>query len=111
MSKKSIKSDLAKVDRLSDKMIDYGDIPALDEAFLAQAVQVPWPPTKRQLTIRLDQDVLEWLKSLGKGYQTRINRILRVAMESRRPSPGRGAARGRTSAASTAPKAKKRHAI
>jgi uncharacterized protein (DUF4415 family) len=35
------------------------------------------------LTIRLDADMLDWLKSHGKGYQTRINRILRVVMESR----------------------------
>jgi uncharacterized protein (DUF4415 family) len=41
-----------------------------------------WPPAKRQLTIRLDADVLDWLKGHGKGYQTRINRILRVVMES-----------------------------
>ena len=37
-----------------------------------------WPPAKKQLTIRLDEDVLDWLKRHGKGYQTRINRILRV---------------------------------
>jgi uncharacterized protein (DUF4415 family) len=111
VSKKSIKSDLARVDRLTDKTIDYTDIPALDEAFLSKAVQVPWPPAKRQLTIRLDQDVLDWLKSLGKGYQTRINRILRVAMESRRPSSRRGVARGRSSSATAATKAKKRHAV
>ncbi len=43
---------------------------------------VPWPPAKKQLTIRLDEDVLAWLKRHGKGYQTRINRILRVVMES-----------------------------
>lgn len=39
-------------------------------------------PAKRQLTIHLDADVLDWLKPHGKGYQTRINRILRVVMES-----------------------------
>jgi uncharacterized protein (DUF4415 family) len=38
---------------------------------------------KKQLTIRLDADALDWLKRHGKGYQTRINRILRVVMESR----------------------------
>ena len=42
-------------------------------------------PAKRQLTIRLDADVLDWLKAQGKGYQTRINRILRVVMESQSP--------------------------
>jgi len=40
---------------------------------------------KKQLTIRLDEDVLDWLKRHGKGYQTRINPILRVVMESQPP--------------------------
>ena len=43
-------------------------------------------PGKQQLTIRLDADVLAWLKSHGRGYQTRINRILRSAMESQPPA-------------------------
>jgi uncharacterized protein (DUF4415 family) len=38
-------------------------------------------PAKQQLTIRLDTEVLDWLKATGRGYQTRINRILRAAME------------------------------
>ncbi len=50
----------------------------------------PWPPAKKQLTIRLDEDVLDWLKGHGKGYQTRINRILRVVMESQPPPRARG---------------------
>ncbi len=82
MNKKSIKSDLARIDRLRDSEIDYSDIPALGDEFFKKAT-VPWPPAKRQLTIRLDADVLEWLKATGKGYQTRINHILRTAMESR----------------------------
>jgi len=74
-----IKSDLARIDRMTDDDIDYSDIPPLDDEFFARAKQV-WPPVKQQLTIRLDADVLEWLKSNGRGYQTRINRILRAAM-------------------------------
>ena len=35
---------------------------------------------KRQLTVRIDADVLEWLKSEGQGYQSRLNSILRAAM-------------------------------
>ena len=81
MNKKSIKSDLARIDRLRDADINYSDIPPLDRTFLKKAT-TPWPPAKRQLTIRLDADVLDWLKGQGKGYQTRINRILRVVMES-----------------------------
>ena len=65
---------------MRDADIDYSDIPPLDRTFLKKAT-TPWPPVKRQLTIRLDADVLAWLKSQGKGYQTRINRILRVVME------------------------------
>jgi uncharacterized protein (DUF4415 family) len=81
VNKKSIKSDLARIDRTKDAEIDYSDIPALDKSFLKKAMTA-WPPVKKQLTIRLDADVLEWVKGDGKGYQTRINRILRVVMES-----------------------------
>jgi uncharacterized protein (DUF4415 family) len=65
--------------------IDYSDIPPLDKTFLKKATAT-WPPTKRQLTIRLNADVLDWLKGHGRGYQTRINRILRVVMESQPPA-------------------------
>ena len=88
MSKKSIKSDLARIDRTKDAGIDYSDIPALDKSFLQKAT-VAWPPVKQQLTIRLDADVLAWLKGHGRGYQTRINRILRVVMESQPPRAAR----------------------
>ena len=84
MNKKSIKIDLARIDRMKESDIDYSDIPPLDKAFMKKATTA-WPPTKKQLTIRLDADVLEWLKGHGRGYQTRINRILRVVMESQPP--------------------------
>jgi uncharacterized protein (DUF4415 family) len=84
VSRKSTKSDLTRIDRLKDSEIDYSDIPPLDKSFLKKAT-APWPPVKKQLTIRLDADVLNWLKGHGRGYQTRINRILRVVMESQPP--------------------------
>ena len=68
---------------MSDEDIDYSDIPPLDEKFF---FPVTMPP-KKQLTIRLDPDVLDWVKRHGKGYQTRINRILRMVMESQPPTP------------------------
>jgi uncharacterized protein (DUF4415 family) len=89
VSKKSIKSDLGRIDRMTDAEIDYSDIPPLGKAFFTNA-RAPWPPAKKQLSIRLDADVLDWLKAQGRGYQTRINHILRAAMEgqhSRRPRP------------------------
>jgi uncharacterized protein (DUF4415 family) len=84
VNKKSIKSDLARIDRMRDTDIDYSDLPPLDKTFLKK-VTTAWPPAKKQLTIRLDADVLDWLKGHGRGYQTRINRILRVVMESQPP--------------------------
>ena len=73
---------------MKDAEIDYSDIPPLNKSFFTKATE-SWPPTKQQLTIRLDADVLEWLKARGRGYQTRINRILRAAMESQGVAPGR----------------------
>jgi uncharacterized protein (DUF4415 family) len=92
VSKKSIKSDLARIDRMKDSEIDYSDIPLLDKSFFTKATEA-WPPAKQQLIIRLDADVLNWLKANGRGYQTRINRILRAAMESNPPhrSPSKAA--------------------
>ncbi len=69
---------------MKDSDIDYSDIPPLGDEFFTKAT-VAWPPAKQQLTIRLDADVLNWLKSNGRGYQTRINHILRAAMESQPP--------------------------
>jgi uncharacterized protein (DUF4415 family) len=61
--------------------IDYSDIPPLDEAFWARAVPNPFfKPVKTHASVRIDSDVLAWLKSQGKGYQTRMNAILREAM-------------------------------
>ena len=64
MNKKSIKSDLARIDRMRDADVDYSDIPPLGKTFLKKAT-VAWPPVKKQLTIRLDADVLDWLKGHG----------------------------------------------
>jgi uncharacterized protein (DUF4415 family) len=71
--------------RLASAPIDYSDIPQLREEFFAKATA--GLPVKKQLTIRLDADVLAWLKGHGRGYQTRINRILRFVMESQPPRP------------------------
>ena len=71
---------------------DLEDVPELDlgrmrrgsPRFLKtvrEAVQDSPPVRKQQLTIRLDADVFHWLRGLGKGYQTKLNRILRAAMD------------------------------
>ncbi len=75
-----MKSDLKRIDRMTDEDIDYSDIPEVDASFFATA-RVVVPPGKKQVTIRLDSDVLAWLKEQGRGYQTRINAILRAYYE------------------------------
>jgi hypothetical protein len=47
---------------MTDADIDYSDIPPLGKEFFAK-VTTAWPPVKQQLTIRLDADVLTWLKA------------------------------------------------
>jgi len=87
-SKKSIQSDLARIDALKDADIDYSEIPdlsALGEEFWFNAVVKRVEP-KAQVTIRLDREVLDWFRSQGKGYQSRINAVLRAYKEAQ----GRG---------------------
>ena len=83
MSSRSIKSDLPWVDRLADDEIDCSDSPDLDDSFFGRPL-VDWPPRKESVTIRLDADVLAWLKSQGRGHQTRINRLLRRYIEAQK---------------------------
>jgi len=82
---------------MKDAEIDYSDIPPLGDEFFTKAT-VPWPPGKQQLTIRLDADVVKWLKGSGRGYQTRINRILRMAMENQPSQAAAAPPRKRTKA-------------
>ena len=75
------KAELKALSEMADSKIDYSNIPPLDDAFWKNAVQNPfYKPTKTATTVRVDSDVLAWLKSQGKGYQTKINAILREAM-------------------------------
>jgi len=61
--------------------VDTSDIPLLDDSFWRNAVRNPfYRPRKTQLTVRVDSDVLLWLKQSGRGYQTKLNGILRDAM-------------------------------
>ena len=64
-----------------DSEIDFSDIPPLKDSFWKNAVRNPfYRPIKQQLTVRLDADVVAWLRREGKGYQTRLNQVLRQAM-------------------------------
>ena len=66
MKKKPTRSDLKRLDAMGDANIDYSDIPALNAAFFRDA-RVVVPPGKKQLTVRLDADVLGVAAGPGQG--------------------------------------------
>ncbi len=74
------KTDFNMLKSMSDETIDYSEIPELTDEFFKVS---PNDATigKSQLTIRIDNDLLDWLKEQGRGYQTRINKILRTYMQ------------------------------
>jgi len=87
VSEKRIKHSLQRLDALADKDIDYSDIPQITPEMFARAVAhqgLPIPPRKTQIALRVDGDVLAWFKAQGKGYQSRINALLRAYMEAHR---------------------------
>ena len=75
--------ELAALARMPDEKIDLTDAPEVRE-WRGVVVSKFYRPIKRPVTIRVDADVLAWLKRQGRGYQTRINKLLREAMEGKR---------------------------
>ena len=73
-------TDFKRLRQMRDAEIDDSDIPKLDRSFWKHA-KLTMPEPKDRLTIRVDHDVVEWLKRAGSGYRTRINAILRSYMK------------------------------
>ncbi len=85
-SSTSIKSqtNFEKLHSMTDEDIDFSDIPETTPEMWAKGVlrkNFKPIPRKSQLTLRMDQDVIDFFKSQGRGYQTRINQLLRAYME------------------------------
>lgn len=75
------RAQLENLAQMPDDQIDTSDISALTNTQLAEMKRAEhYRPIKQQITARLDADVLAWLKAGGKGYQSRMNAILRQAM-------------------------------
>jgi len=85
------KQDIAAIAAKRDEDIDLSDMPErLDWSSATRGMF--HRPAKRPVTMRLDEDVLAWLKGFGRGYQTKANLLLRHAMlnsGARKPSRGR----------------------
>lgn len=78
--KKKSHTDWKHLASLEDDKIDFTDIPRLGADFWKKA-KLRVPEKKDSVTIRLDHDVLNWFKKMGKGYQTRMNAVLRSYTE------------------------------
>jgi uncharacterized protein (DUF4415 family) len=92
--------ELDEMRRLGEDRTDWAKVDAMTEEELEASIaadpddiheEIDWstavkglPPIKKHINIRLDGDVLEWFKATGKGYQTRINNVLRAYVESRK---------------------------
>lgn len=77
-------TDWPRIDAMTDKDIDFSDTPEVTpEMFARGVVRVGLRPVSKKelLTLRVDQDVLVWFRAQGRGYQTRINQLLRAYME------------------------------
>ena len=90
MKKKSTstksRTDFDRLDKMKDEDIDLSDAPEITPETFAKAVvrRGLKPRTKKQVTLRVDSDVLEWYKKQGRGYQTKINLLLRAYMNEHR---------------------------
>jgi uncharacterized protein (DUF4415 family) len=80
------RKQLTKLAKMPDSQIDVSDIPALKNLPPDAAIGRFYRPKKTSVTIRLDADVLAWLKATGDGYQTRVNNYLRQLMQRRKVS-------------------------
>jgi len=78
-TKRRSRTDWKRIDALQDKDIDYSEIPKQGPDFFANAIL--WPGPKKQITLRIDPDVLAFFRKSGKGYQTSINAVLRRYVE------------------------------
>ncbi len=86
-------TDWARVDALTDEDIeravaeDPDAAPFWTDEDWANA-RIVWPEGKAPVTLRLDRDILAWFKQRGRGYQTRINAVLRTFVDAQKHKPG-----------------------
>lgn len=99
------KRDIRVIGRKRDEHIDFSDVPPILDWSGAEIGKF-YRPKKKPVTMRLDSDVIAWLKADGRGYQTKANWLLRSAMlhfttgasvsrQKQKPAARRSKARGR----------------
>jgi uncharacterized protein (DUF4415 family) len=75
--------ELKRLVKIPDESIDYSDIAELDDSFWKNAA-IEFPKRKKAVSIRLDEDIIEWYKKHYREYQTAINAVLKSFMKSRK---------------------------
>jgi uncharacterized protein (DUF4415 family) len=75
------RKQLARLAKMPESRIDLSDIPEIKSLPPDAVIGKFYRPRKTSVTIRLDADVLAWLKATGEGYQTRVNTYLRQLMQ------------------------------
>lgn len=84
---KKSETDWERIKNMKDDDIDLSDCPEITPEMFAKAIvrkNFKKIAGKSQLTLRIDQDVIEFFKAQGRGYQTKINHLLRAYMEAHR---------------------------
>jgi uncharacterized protein (DUF4415 family) len=81
------RAQLEAVAAMPDEQIDYSDAPYLPDAVWMKAAE-QLPHTKKQITLRIDAEVLAFFKHTGKQYQSRINAVLRSYVEAHKARTG-----------------------
>ena len=64
-----------------EKAIDYSDIPELSDAWFQQAKRASQLPEKKQVSLRIDEDILDFFKRQGSRYQTKMHAVLRAYVD------------------------------
>jgi uncharacterized protein (DUF4415 family) len=85
------RKDLVRLANMPDHRIDLSDIAEIKKLPSDALMGKFYRPRKTSVTIRLDADVLAWLKATGEGYQTRINTYLRQLMQRNARQPRKAA--------------------
>jgi uncharacterized protein (DUF4415 family) len=77
------KARLAALEAMPDEEIDYSDAPYRPDAVWMKAAD-QLPHSKKQITLRIDAEVLEFFKHSGKRYQSRMNAVLRSYVDAQK---------------------------
>ena len=90
VSKMRGRTDWGRLRRMKDEDIDLSDIPELSADFIDK---MTWVGPKVAVSLRVDPDVLEWFKHRGRGYQSRINAVLRAFVHAQKAQKSKKPAR------------------